>query len=93
MSRFVRNPEDRFCCDAAHMMKKHTVEKRYECNTFGKAFAHVTLLRQHQIIHTEVKLYDYDFFRKAFVQASSLECNIRLYTGDRPYECETCCMF
>ncbi|XP_029440296.1 zinc finger protein 497-like, partial [Rhinatrema bivittatum] len=60
------------------------------CNFCRKAFARISGLRRHALIHTGHRPFDCHLCGKTFRQLSHLERHKRIHTGERRYRCTTC---
>uniref|UniRef100_UPI00358F527E zinc finger protein 583-like n=1 Tax=Myxine glutinosa TaxID=7769 RepID=UPI00358F527E len=65
-------------------------KKAHKCSFCSKAFAFISQLKIHQIIHTGEKLYNCSICMKAFGSSSHLNIHQRIHTGEKPYKCSIC---
>ncbi|XP_030053566.1 zinc finger protein 160 isoform X2 [Microcaecilia unicolor] len=61
-----------------------------ECSFCRKAFARISGLRRHSLIHTGHRPFGCHLCGKTFRQLSHLERHKRIHTGERRYHCTTC---
>uniref|UniRef100_UPI0037E994A4 gastrula zinc finger protein xFG20-1-like n=1 Tax=Semicossyphus pulcher TaxID=241346 RepID=UPI0037E994A4 len=64
--------------------------KGQSCTLCGKAFANLSALRIHYVVHTGEKPYSCSFCGKRFTQKGNLKCHLRIHTGERPFSCLKC---
>ncbi|XP_065189980.1 zinc finger protein 41-like [Sycon ciliatum] len=78
------------------MAQNQDTYRRSKCKTFKtcqfcqKEFKYVSLLREHERVHTGDRPFKCDVCGKSFSQSGSLCVHKRTHTGERPYKCKKC---
>ena len=68
-----------------------TAEKMpYSCKHCNKCFSRSSVCKEHERIHTEVKLYKCRDCEKCFSQSSGCKIHERTHIGEKPYTCKHC---
>lgn len=65
-------------------------EKKYFCNTCGKAFSRKHNLVSHELIHSQVKPHICSVCSLSFRRIHDLKRHEKLHTGEKPFKCEYC---
>ncbi|KAM4552106.1 uncharacterized protein PAE49_015633 isoform 1-T1 [Odontesthes bonariensis] len=65
-------------------------KKPFACNTCGKRFSYLSLMKYHKRIHTGEKPYSCKECGRSFTQSSALSVHMRTHTGEKPYSCKIC---
>ncbi|XP_063391923.1 zinc finger protein ZFP2-like [Cydia fagiglandana] len=60
------------------------------CETCGKIFQCLALLKQHQSRHTGEKAFKCEICPKSYATAAELRTHHVRHTGEKPYKCESC---
>ncbi|XP_029296698.1 zinc finger protein 664-like [Cottoperca gobio] len=68
----------------------HTSKTIFKCDTCGKDFKYMSILRRHQSIHTGEKPFSCKTCGKNFRYSSRLINHMRIHTGEKPFSCKTC---
>nr|XP_033816824.1 zinc finger protein 436-like [Geotrypetes seraphini]XP_033816825.1 zinc finger protein 436-like [Geotrypetes seraphini] len=66
------------------------LQEPLKCRFCRKAFARISGLRRHSLIHTGHRPFGCHLCGKTFRQLSHLERHKRIHTGERRYHCTTC---
>jgi len=86
-------------CDSASSLRIHTSVCYRQCDVCGKIFSHVKYMKEHKLIHDDVKRYKCSFCDNAFKQSAGLSMHIRRHHGGvivtrtkplTPHICEIC---
>ncbi|XP_033973661.1 zinc finger protein 3-like isoform X1 [Trematomus bernacchii] len=67
-----------------------TVKNNLKCETCGKDFKYMSVLRRHMTIHTDEKPYSCQTCGRGFRESSSLMYHMRVHTDEKKYTCKTC---
>ena len=72
--------------------RTHDVNRRHKCQVCGDHFEIKSRLKNHMMIHDNVKPFACTFegCSMAFTQNSNLKRHQRIHSGARPYKCEYC---
>ncbi|KAJ8944345.1 hypothetical protein NQ318_016152 [Aromia moschata] len=68
----------------------HTDERKFQCNTCGKAFRQMSTLSQHRAIHSTERPYICEVCQKTFNRVSTLISHRKTHTGLKPHRCHLC---
>ncbi|XP_034092644.1 zinc finger protein 3-like isoform X3 [Gymnodraco acuticeps] len=70
--------------------KTCTMKNNLKCETCGKDFKYMSVLRRHMTIHTDEKPYSCQTCGRGFRESSSLMYHMRVHTNEKKYTCKTC---
>ena len=65
-------------------------ERKWICQTCGKAFRTSKALREHEVVHTGARDFPCNICGKAFGTAANMRIHRMTHSDQRPFACLTC---
>lgn len=73
-----------------HIKKDHMLEKPHKCTTCDKKFFAAYELKNHMVLHSNLRPHQCSVCKKTFRQKTSLKGHMRIHDNDKRFKCEHC---
>lgn len=76
----------------AHTKRQHDPNQQYKCEKCGKILKTAFNLKQHELVHSEVKSFRCYICGRGFLRKPDLKVHLMIHKGEKPYACDLCDM-
>lgn len=73
-----------------HTKRDHLMERPHKCPECDMGFSNSTILKNHMLTHTGLRMFKCEVCLKAYARKKTLREHMRIHNNDRRFKCEHC---